>query len=342
MTSVNGLDVEAPPGVDAWWEGLNPGLDTYEVIDPHPFQRGRLGDCRQGARAWFLVSEGAGELVRARCKSPNKCSHCREVSARETAEMLATDAEDDPPAVFVVLTARNFLTRPELRRHLDHIRRAVRKVWSSFQYFCALEWQKRGAIHVNLVVKGVGKADAERLSEVIWRVWGSRVDAVREAQSVRPIYGAAGVAKYVAKLARYLGKDDQGAPAGWRGHRTSQTRGYFREGAGAVRALARASLRWKLYRSALRRCGLSAVEAAWQAFAPAAFAALGVWRLLCRDPLTPPVASGLLGRAQRDPPPRDQSHREGATAGALLPATREGPGRLFPPPAAGPATALWV
>lgn len=227
--------------------------------------------------------------------------------------MLTLDAEESPPSVYVVLTCRNFLTRRELRRHLEHLRRSARRFWPSLEWFCALEWQRRGAIHVNLLVKGVGAGADQLLLKVLWRVWRRRVDAVWEAQHAQPIRSVRRAVSYVAKIARYIGKPAQEPPPGWRGHRTSQTRGYLVRPASVMRPEARGSQRWKAVRGALRRAGLSLVEAAWQAVAPAAFDALSVWSFVSvpvvpqppvrvSPSVRPPPAGGLCPVASCDPP----------------------------------------
>ena len=270
----------APPGVEAWWERLDPSLDYQEGIVSPPAFEDAFRDCQAAPQAWLAVSEQTGEAHRLRCKSPNKCSVCRAASARETAELLAVDAEESLPTIYAVLTCRDFLTRPQIRRHLEHVRKSLRKVWPRLEWFCALEWQKRGAIHLNLIVKGVAVSLLAHFRRRLLAIWGSRVDCVDEAQYVREIANPRHLARYVAKLAEYLGKADQSAPPGWRGHRTSQTRGYFHAPVAELRVVARASLRYKAQRNRYRRMGYSRIEAAWRA-AEDVLARLGdTWRLM--------------------------------------------------------------
>lgn len=61
---------------------------------------------------------------------------------------------------------------------------------------------------------------------------------------------AQGVVRYLQKELAHGLKAEQAPPIGWRGHRTSQTRGYLVRPASAMREEARASLRAK---RALRR-----------------------------------------------------------------------------------------
>jgi len=275
------VDIAAPPGVEPWWWRLDPDLDYQEGIVPPPIPEPALRDCRCDPRQPLFVNEETGEIVRSRCKAPNLCSHCRVCSARETVEVLTWDAEDQLPAFYAVLTCRNFLTRQKLRRHLEHLRRQLRKVWPQLEWFVALEWQRRGAIHVNLIIKNVARSLLRAFRARLWRGWSRRVDAVPEAQYVAEIRNPLHAARYVAKLGQYLGKAEQSAPVGWRGHATSQTRGYFGTPIAYLRQLAKISLRWKAQRLAFRRAGCSRIEAAWKA-ADLVLGGICDWWLRCR------------------------------------------------------------
>lgn len=265
------LRIQAPPGVVPWWRRLEPRLDNQEGIDTPRGFADALRDCRAVPFEWWLLNETTGELVRPRCKSPNKCSYCRECAARETVEMLALSAEDHPAHLYVVLTTSEFVTRAELRRDLCKIRRALRRRWPSFEYFCAVEWQKRGALHVNLLVRGVPGPAARQMMSLLFDVWSARHRAVRAAQHVQEVRSSRAAACYIHKLGEYLAKDDQAAPPGWRGHRTSQTRGYFVRPAAELRQEAIVSLRWKRVRArhlAIGRDGCTAGWAAWLELEP--------------------------------------------------------------------------
>ena len=271
------VDVQAPPGVEAWWWRLDPDLDYLEGIVPPVVFRDALRDCRAGPFEWWLLNETTGELVRPRCKAPNKCSHCRELGARETVEMIALAAADCPPDLYVVLTTSEFVTRADLRHDLDHIRRAVRRRWPAWEYFCAIEWQRRGALHVNLLTRGVPPRCRDEFMRTVLAVWQRRHRAVRAAQSCQPIRSARHAAAYVHKLGKYLSKDDQAAPPGWRGHRSSQTRGYLGRPASEVREEARLSLRWKALCGRLLARGVNRLEAAFQAAEELERSLLDVW-----------------------------------------------------------------
>lgn len=234
------------------------GIDDVRTSDS-------LRDCRSEAHEWLLLNLRTGEVAYPRCKATNRCSYCRELGARETAEMVLLAADEAPPEVYVVLTCREHVTRQQLRRDLCQLRRVARRYWSGFEYFCALEWQRRGAIHVNLLVRGVARGAADLLLRVLFRVWRRRHTAVLPAQHASPIASERHCARYVLKLARYIAKPDQSAPAGWGGHRSSQTRGFLPRSAAEMRSEARESLAYKAAAARYRSAGLSVVEAAWKA-----------------------------------------------------------------------------
>ena len=262
------VDGAWPPGVPVWPARLaEQRLDYLEGIVPPPAYADVLGSCRDVAKPFWLVNRTTGEIAEPRCKATNKCSHCRRLGALETCEMIALDAEEEAPTLYVVLTCREFITRADIRRHLEHCRRGVRKRWPACAWFCALEWQRRGALHINLVVKRVPAPECSSFRSRLLSVWMSRVSAVAEAQYVAPITSARHAAAYVHKLGRYLTKDDQAAPPGWRGHRTSQSRDYLVRPAAELRREARESLAYKAIARRYVWCGVSVVEAAWRAAA---------------------------------------------------------------------------
>ena len=184
--------------------------------------------------------------MRVRCKGTNVCLVCRRYFVRETVEMLKLDAMEDAPSVYIVLTAREFLTRAACYEHLNQIRKALRRRWPEVEWFITCELQKRGALHLNLMVKHVPVALVDDVGELAVGVWCSRVDAEPQAQYHGLIEDAGGVVAYVHKtmeatLAHGL-KRSQQPGTDWRGHRTSQTRGYFVRPVVEMRREARLSL----------------------------------------------------------------------------------------------------
>lgn len=212
-------------------------LDRLEGIDnPRPEWA-----CQRWPEGWWLLSD-LGEIVQGRCKATNLCKACQRLYVRETVEMLLLDAAEWPPTMWVVLTAREHLTRADCRRHLDCLLRSARRRWPAIQWFVQVEFQRRGALHLNLLIKGVPDDDREKLHELLSARWCDRVDAEPVGQWSGLVNDAGGVTKYLAKTLGHGLKAEQAPPLGWRGHRTSQTRGYLVRPASVMREEARDSL----------------------------------------------------------------------------------------------------
>ena len=238
-------------------------FNFFRPLTPQTLGIPALRDCSESSPVVLLVNDRTGEVFTSRCKSPNLCGRCREISAKITRLMLMEDASEDPPLAYMVLTTAEFVTRGQLRRDFDQLMRALRPVSDRVEYFCALEWQARGAIHVNLLWKGEAASDARGLLRDVLVVWQARHRAVEAAQHCSQVASVRDVSRYCTKLARYVSKGTQGAPAGWRGHVTSQSRGYFSSGARPVREAAARELRVLAEAVRLHAAGMSRVEAAW-------------------------------------------------------------------------------
>ncbi len=210
-----------------------------------------IEDPRKGCLRWpeqlWLVNRSTGELVQGRCKATNRCSYCRREYLRETADVLRLDSAISPPTVYVVLTAREFLARADCRRHLEHVARALRRRWPGAQWFVSCELQGRGALHLNLLLKGPLASESAFVWSVVARAWVDRVDAEHVAQHAEPIYDAARVEEYVGKVASYVAKTDQQPGEGWTAHRTSQTRQYFHRSIVDLRREVRARRQRSMY-----------------------------------------------------------------------------------------------
>lgn len=255
-------------------------LDVVKGNGPDP----RLTDSREGCPRWpegrFLVSRFTGEAVLGRCGCTNKCSYCRDIFLRETAAVVALGAQRHPPTVYMVLTARAHLARADCKHPLEMIRRWALREWPDCQWFMTVEMQKRYALHLNLLIRGVPAADAGRFERLAAREWCKRVDALPVGQHAEAIWDADGVQRYVAKFSEYVTKVDQQPRVGWTGHRTSQTRCYFPEGMARMRAQARAHLAHRvLYAQALDR-GLRGLAAVSWATNQRALIALAGWQLV--------------------------------------------------------------
>jgi hypothetical protein len=215
-------------------------LDLHEGIDD-PL----AGRCQRWPENLRLLNHSTGELVPGRCRATNLCRYCQTLYVVETVEMLTLDAMEYAPDVWAVLTAREHLTRAECRRHLVQLRRAALKRWPKVEWFVQVEFQRRGALHLNLLVKGVPREDAEALREVLSERWCARVDAEPVGQWVGVVSDGVGVVRYLSKMLAHGLKAEQAPPIGWRGHRTSQTRGYLVRPASVMREEARRALRVK-------------------------------------------------------------------------------------------------
>ena len=215
-------------------------LDLHEgICDPV------RGGCGRWPEHLRLLNHETGELVRGRCRATNLCRYCQRLYVVETVEMLTLDAIEWPPTLWAVLTAREHLTRKDTYAHLRQLRKAVRDVWPGAEWFVQVEFQRRGALHLNLLIKGVPVEDEERLRLVLVERWCSRVDAEPVGQWVGRVEEAEGVVRYLSKMLAHGLKAEQAPPLGWRGHRTSQTRGYLVRPASAMRLEARRALRVK-------------------------------------------------------------------------------------------------
>lgn len=216
-----------------------PALDLHEGI-PDP----RTG-CLRWPEHQRLLNETTGEVVLGRCKATNLCPYCQRLFVIETLEMLALDAVEYAPSLWLVLTAREHLTRAACTDHLTQLRRATRRRWPAIEWFVQVEFQRRGALHLNLLVKGVDVGEREELHELVAERWCARVDAEPVGQWSGEVTDGGGVMRYLQKTLAHGLKQEQAPPLGWRGHRTSQTRGYLVRPASIMRREARQALALK-------------------------------------------------------------------------------------------------
>lgn len=234
---------------------LNKGIATPEVWpDPRP-----VGSCHRSREDLRLLNLATGELIYTRCKATNLCPECRVYAVRETIEMLLLDALEYPPVAMATLTAREFPKGPELRDTLRKVVLACRRRWEGFEWFVPRERHRSGQHHIHPLIKGVTEADFPELYDVITGVWCGRHDAVAYPfdlradgpQGLKSVNEGQGLVRYLSKDLSHSLKSAQALEFGFRGHRTSQTRGYFPEGAAVMRERAKASLRhraliWKI------------------------------------------------------------------------------------------------
>jgi hypothetical protein len=197
----------------------------------------------------------------------------------ETVEMLTLDALEHAPTIWIVLTAREHLTRPDCRRHLAKLLKSARKRWPAIEWFVQVEFQRRGALHLNLLVKGVAVEDREQLQALLSERWCDRVDAEPVGQWSGAVEDAGGVVRYLSKMLAHGLKAEQAPPIGWKGHRTSQTAGYLVAPAAVMRRRAREALRLKRELWKAQQAGQDAHDAELTAHQALKLAARSVWVL---------------------------------------------------------------
>jgi hypothetical protein len=189
----------------------------------------------------LIVNDQTGEVVVGCCRATNLCECARHRYIRETTRVLMNDAAVSPPTIFAVLTAREFLRKgDDLGATFKQLLKAARRRWPGCQWFVRWEDQQRGALHANLLVKGVPVEEWHEFGEVVIARWCARVDAEPERQFVEDIRGDA--VGYVANKVRHAGKRDQEPELARHKHRTSQTHGYFDRPMAELRAEARRQL----------------------------------------------------------------------------------------------------
>lgn len=221
------------PPVEADRLDLHEGIRTSGQIDP--VRRG----CGRWPEVMRLLNRSTGELVRGRCRSTNLCAYCAKLFAVETSEMLALDAVEDAPSIYSVLTAREHLTRSDCTAILRHARRVLRLTWPSVRWATTVEFQRRGALHLNLLTKGVPAQELDAFHSDLAHVWCSRVDAELVGQWSDVIADAVGVVQYISL---HFMKSSQAPAIGWKGHRFSCMRDYLVRPASVMRVEARRSL----------------------------------------------------------------------------------------------------
>ncbi len=270
---------------------LGGSLDMHGGIDdPARGKCGRTPDHR------YLLNHGTGELVPVRCKATNLCDYCARLAAIETSEMLLLDAMEDAPTLYAVLTARELIDKPSCRRHLQQLRLALRGRWPDVRWAVLTEFQKRGALHLNLMVKGVPGEDCEEFLERITALWCARVDALPIGQWAETMASSIGVVQY---LTLHFMKPAQAPPHGWRGHRFSCTRDYLVRPASVMREEARQALR-------LKRLLHRGLELADAEIALAVANAI-TWGYKSLTPVLPDVPESTPRRDDVNPSPRSRS-----------------------------------
>lgn len=226
--------------------GGEAALDLHEGISTPP-----LVGCPRWPEHQRLLNLTTGEVVRGRCKATNLCDYCAKLAAVENAELLALDASEYAPTVWIVLTTRSAdVDARRFYRSREKLWKAVRRRWPAAEYAYLVEFttgygKASGGLrrpHWNLLVKGVPLDELDELGRVVRRVWCAREDATPGAQYVGTVEDAGGLMRY---LALHFQKESQAPPKGWRGHRFRTSSGYLVRPASVLREEAKRSLRLK-------------------------------------------------------------------------------------------------
>ena len=230
----------------------------------------KTGGCLRWNEAHRLLSSN-GELVRGRCRASNLCDYCCKQQAVENAEVLSLDAMvGTPPSIWVTLTTRTVTNNTALfYESRRKVVKALKRRWPDVQYWCTLEFTTGYASagerrpHWHILLKGVPVEDLDLAGTVIRRVWCEREDAEPIAQHVGLVHNAGGLMRY---LVLHMSKESQRPPDGWRGIRSTHSRGYLWEPTPVARELARDQLASKraLWKAEQRGLGVHDAELACQ------------------------------------------------------------------------------
>lgn len=272
-------------------------LDLHEGIGtPRP------KSCSRWPARMRLLSS-AGEVVKGRCRSTNKCDYCATLAAVEDSEMLALDAlMGEAPTVYVVVTTADAtIDTGRFKRSHAKLVKAWRHRCPGLEYGRTVEYTSGRAgtsggkrrPHWNYFLKGVTEADVPALREVVDAVWCGREKASPKAQYVGSIAECGGLMRY---LTLHFLKESQRPPAGWSGHRLSLSRGYLAQSTSVMRELTKKGLRLDRELHKARESGLDAIDAEMAAAVAIAFQESLSWQLVTWDDVQERAARRLWSR----------------------------------------------
>jgi hypothetical protein len=181
-----------------------------------------------------------GELVRGRCRGPNKCDYCAKLAAVENAELLALDGvHGSAPRWWAVLTTAETEGRQDAYRSWWEVakRRAGCETARLLEFTTGYGPRSGGLRrpHWNVLIKG-DEQQARGLLDA-WRTASGSTQG-----HVGAIHESGGLLRY---LALHFQKESQKPPAGWKGQRLTISSGYLWTTTAKAREAARESLKLK-------------------------------------------------------------------------------------------------
>lgn len=333
-------------------------LDLHEEMS-HPATlaaglRERTGGCSRWPKGLRLRAS-TGVMVTGRCGASNLCAYCAGMASVVHSEMLAIDAMDEAPAVWMVLTTPRATT--DMTAFYDSRRllvRALKRRLPELRYLWILEYTTgegaksggRRRPHWNVFLKGVTPEDVPVVRDVVRKVWCAREGASPRAQYVEGVRDRVALTKYTAL---HFLKESQRPPEGFSGSRVGQSKDYYSRPGWALRQAAETSLRHKRAVWRANRDGYEGTEAL--VIAEAAIAAAPTWELVVTtvDDVTgelrgvrrldggiATVAGYVPGARVRpwEPPPLERGELEAIVGRALGTAAGPPPVTTQPSPAA--------
>lgn len=210
--------------------------DSGALLDLH---KGNSDGCPRWGRDLWLRSS-LGELVKGRCRGPNKCEYCAKLSAVENAELLALDgALGVAPRWWAVLTTAEVEDRQEVYRSAWEVaKRRAGCETARLLEFTTGHGPRSGGLrrpHWNVLLKG-----DERQARALLAGWQASSGSTQ---------GYVGAIEEVGGLLRYLAlhfqKESQRPPHGWKGQRLTISSRYLWTTTAEARLAAGESLKLK-------------------------------------------------------------------------------------------------